>query len=48
MKQYPERPPPRSPVGASHGTKLLTLMLAFLLGAISTGAGIMLAWGVSL
>jgi hypothetical protein len=48
MKQQPIRPVGRSAVGPSLGTRLLGLMLAFLVGAISAGAGFMLAWGATL
>jgi hypothetical protein len=48
MKQQPIRPVRRSAVGPSLGTRLLGLMLAFLVGATAAGAGFMLAWGATL
>lgn len=45
MRETPIRPIRRSAVGPSLGTRLLGLMLAFLLGATASGAGFLVAWG---
>jgi len=48
MRQQPIRPVGRSAVGPSLGTRLLGLMLAFLLGATASAAGFLVAWGAVL
>ena len=49
MRETPIRPVPRrGAVGPSLGTRLLGLMLAFILGATASGAGFLVAWGATL